>query len=155
MCQFPFVYEGVEYNECTTVNNARPWCYTDQENGKWGNCECSEHRTCSNKRCKPTWEYKGHTFSGCSSGAGILRYDQVHYRSWCKVEGGEGAIVDGWDNCDNCTGCKDWCLKRFQSLWGSERWDYCVKYDEDCGGCNLCVELASQPEWRRELGRRL
>ena len=27
-CQFPFVYKGVEYNNCTTVEKTQPWCAT-------------------------------------------------------------------------------------------------------------------------------
>merc|ERR1712228_936518 len=29
-CKFPFIYKGVTYNTCTSVdNNNQPWCYTD------------------------------------------------------------------------------------------------------------------------------
>ena len=38
-CKFPFTYQGIEYNKCTSLdNNGVPWCRT--ANG-WGNCESS------------------------------------------------------------------------------------------------------------------
>ena len=27
-CQFPFVYKGVKYDSCTTVEKTQPWCAT-------------------------------------------------------------------------------------------------------------------------------
>merc|ERR1712110_1277106 len=35
-CKFPFIYKGVTYNTCTSLDNNQPWCYTDGK--KWGNC---------------------------------------------------------------------------------------------------------------------
>ena len=48
-CVFPFVYDGVEYNECTSVDAANPgnvWCATEVApeynntviDGRWGDC---------------------------------------------------------------------------------------------------------------------
>ena len=38
-CTFPFTYNGIEYNECTSVaNNGVPWCRTATG---WGNCHMS------------------------------------------------------------------------------------------------------------------
>jgi len=46
-CQFPFIYKGVTYNECTTVEEDKPWCSTETnpttnehvgEGGHWGYC---------------------------------------------------------------------------------------------------------------------
>ena len=43
-CNFPFIYEGVEYNECTTTEDSKPWCSVETNaakehvEGKWGYC---------------------------------------------------------------------------------------------------------------------
>ena len=37
-CDFPFTYFGTEYKECTTVEEDKPWCLTDQSSGDWGYC---------------------------------------------------------------------------------------------------------------------
>ena len=48
-CVFPFVYDGVEYNECTSTDAANPgnvWCATEVDpeynntviDGRWGDC---------------------------------------------------------------------------------------------------------------------
>ena len=48
-CVFPFRYDGVDYNECTSVDAANPvnvWCATEVArefnntviDGKWGDC---------------------------------------------------------------------------------------------------------------------
>ena len=40
-CTFPFTYNGIEYNECTSVaNNGVPWCASTSASG-WGNCQKS------------------------------------------------------------------------------------------------------------------
>merc|ERR1711953_276206 len=57
-CKFPFIYKGVTYNTCTSVdNNNQPWCYTDGRTDElpnytgegdwmWGNCPTS---------CQASW----------------------------------------------------------------------------------------------------
>ena len=51
-CQFPFTYKGREYNTCITADHIYYdhaddygygvyWCYYDQEEGLWGNCDCN------------------------------------------------------------------------------------------------------------------
>ena len=38
-CSIPFIYKGVIYKSCTSVNHNRPWCSLDPVyKGKWGNC---------------------------------------------------------------------------------------------------------------------
>ena len=45
-CVFPFIYNGIEYTACTTVeNDGIAWCSTEVDvingnyvGGKWGNC---------------------------------------------------------------------------------------------------------------------
>ena len=59
-CLFPFIYNGVEYDDCTVVNSFdswRPWCVTKQgssgEDDKWGYCDCEENSTVSlNASCE-------------------------------------------------------------------------------------------------------
>ena len=45
-CVFPFNYNGVEYNGCTTIDADLPWCFID-ETGNWGYCgsNCKMHTT--------------------------------------------------------------------------------------------------------------
>ena len=51
-CVFPFMYKGVTYNECTSVEWDQPWCAVVVDNnqihikGKWGNCK----KTCNTGR---------------------------------------------------------------------------------------------------------
>jgi len=48
-CVFPFRYNGVTYNECTTTGSNFEWCstFTDSTNshqkGYWGNCDSKEN----------------------------------------------------------------------------------------------------------------
>ncbi|WP_281557521.1 alkaline phosphatase D family protein [Thalassomonas sp. RHCl1] len=43
-CKLPFKYGGIEYKGCITLDNTKPWCYTELDSsgkgieGKWGNC---------------------------------------------------------------------------------------------------------------------
>jgi alkaline phosphatase D len=38
-CMFPFTYQGVEYSDCTSIDNAGiDWCYYNSANGQ-GNCQ--------------------------------------------------------------------------------------------------------------------
>ena len=48
LCSFPFVYKGVQYNDCTTVDNVgKLWCSTQShltsryDGSLWGNCQCA------------------------------------------------------------------------------------------------------------------
>ncbi|CAK8689050.1 unnamed protein product [Clavelina lepadiformis] len=46
-CVFPFNYQGIWYNECTTINNnGQLWCSLStnyDESSSWGNCaRCPE-----------------------------------------------------------------------------------------------------------------
>jgi hypothetical protein len=57
-CVFPFTYNGVEYNDCTTAGHHQEWCYTDASASSWGNCNAyndiytniiaSKERVCTN-----------------------------------------------------------------------------------------------------------
>lgn len=43
-CNFPFIYNGVTYNDCTNVDESKPWCSIETDNsnnhitGEWGYC---------------------------------------------------------------------------------------------------------------------
>merc|ERR1712151_819825 len=41
-CVFPFIYNGKQYDSCTTVNNGgKLWCATERfYKSKWGSCSC-------------------------------------------------------------------------------------------------------------------
>merc|ERR1712189_151609 len=44
-CVFPFKFQGVSYNGCTTNGGSQPWCSTNTDAlgshmyGYWGNCD--------------------------------------------------------------------------------------------------------------------
>ena len=48
-CLLPFIYNGVEYDDCIFVNTFdswRPWCLTNPgQGGKWGHCDCNKNNT--------------------------------------------------------------------------------------------------------------
>eukprot|EP00929_Paragymnodinium_shiwhaense_P013382 TRINITY_DN121243_c0_g1_i1.p1 TRINITY_DN121243_c0_g1~~TRINITY_DN121243_c0_g1_i1.p1 ORF type:complete len:2145 (-),score=544.07 TRINITY_DN121243_c0_g1_i1:84-6518(-) len=44
VCMFPFTFNDVEYDNCTTADSTEPWCMTD-ESGHWGNCNCPDEAT--------------------------------------------------------------------------------------------------------------
>merc|ERR1712173_445843 len=39
-CVFPFTWRGTTYTRCTSEGHTEPWCFTERDNSKWGNCEC-------------------------------------------------------------------------------------------------------------------
>merc|ERR1711879_258625 len=47
-CEFPFIYDGMKYDSCTSIENTVPWCATQTSDdwgylqGNWGECspEC-------------------------------------------------------------------------------------------------------------------
>ena len=60
-CAFPFTYNGVEYNDCTTADHDQEWCYTVAgavSGSAWSNCKpyddiysniiASKERICTN-----------------------------------------------------------------------------------------------------------
>ncbi|XP_078357449.1 uncharacterized protein LOC144642352 isoform X2 [Oculina patagonica] len=41
-CVFPFVYAGVSYDSCTSINHNKLWCSFDAVYaGQWANCDCN------------------------------------------------------------------------------------------------------------------
>ena len=51
-CQFPFKYNGTEYNSCTTVDNPNndPWCAISLK----GNGNSDKVEKCNMKKCRQT-----------------------------------------------------------------------------------------------------
>lgn len=47
-CKFPFIYEGQQYNNCTSVGQSAPWCSRQTDSGGnhvegvWGFCQSEE-----------------------------------------------------------------------------------------------------------------
>ena len=37
-CHFPFTYRGKTYTSCTSEDHDQPWCATNTDSSKWGNC---------------------------------------------------------------------------------------------------------------------
>eukprot|EP00494_Astrolonche_serrata_P034449 UN34718 len=69
-CQFPFEYHGVTYDRCITDGHDQPWCYTNEEELEWGNCECK--KTCEGTApqgsiCHFPFEYGGETHYSCTN----------------------------------------------------------------------------------------
>merc|ERR550517_2409559 len=62
-CQFPFRYNGVVYTECTTVDQAGPWCSTSITAG-------GEHVPGSEGTCPASCPVDGSSGSGSGSGSG-------------------------------------------------------------------------------------
>ncbi|XP_078369975.1 protein SpAN-like [Oculina patagonica] len=49
-CVFPFVYEGVSYDSCTSINHNKLWCSFDAVYaGQWANCASCQDR---DRRCR-------------------------------------------------------------------------------------------------------
>lgn len=109
VCQFPFEYEGVVYNECTTEGHDQPWCYTDKADGKWGNCNCSE--------CKYT---KG-KFAQASNKVAETLGNLVRYNSYYHW-----TLEDCARNCAQKSDCKVWNWRAAQNNGGI---DECFIYD--------------------------
>jgi len=79
-CQFPFVYKGVEYKTCTTVDSTQPWCATivkKDNNGK---------HVPSKKGGENWWGYcgncKGEVDARCKAGG-----HTVLKHSWRAIKG--------------------------------------------------------------------
>ena len=62
-CVFPFVYNGLEYDDCTTVGKTKnlgayePWCATSLKNGNkmddWEYCKEGKAQDCRGKKLFP------------------------------------------------------------------------------------------------------
>ena len=81
-CQFPFIYEGVTYNECTTVDNVlTPWCSTLVTNtgqhvsGHWGNCAPLDQELAHTTFSNSTKTCAGSKYNICQAEA---NYGYIH-----------------------------------------------------------------------------
>merc|ERR1719282_1730995 len=106
-CVFPFTYQDTKYNECTSVDDVKPWCFTDLRSGEWGYCmgSCSTTSSTPARKTKPThsscqtengdacvfpFTYQGTLYHECTS--------VVAGKPWCFTDGG------GWGYCqESCS----------------------------------------------------
>lgn len=98
-CVFPFIFQGVQYDSCTTDGdpNSKPWCSTRTDNankhlsGFWGHCQtetCQEDdipepclpKTNDGSMCSFPFVYKGVTHLSCTS------VDDPAGKLWCSTE---------------------------------------------------------------------
>ncbi|XP_066276454.1 uncharacterized protein [Branchiostoma lanceolatum] len=68
-CAFPFVYRGLVFTQCTTVDSTRPWCSWGHlhTSGRWSYCECTF-----------PFRYQGRTYHSCTT-------DGWH-EPWCALD---------------------------------------------------------------------
>jgi hypothetical protein len=115
-CEFPFVYDGVEYSSCITDGYHAPWCMTNAANGTWGVCKYN---------CPMDGADLRRRLSAGDSGVTHLdHYHQIDGNGWCDDEEGTGPYGD--------TGFVIW------SFWSTrEAQDWC---DADAG----CIGFSSK-----------
>jgi len=85
LCKFPFEYDGVTYNTCTSVDNDnRNWCKTAND---WGDCmpscpgETRDPNACyteDRQLCEFPFEYNGVTYNTCTV---VDNYNM----NWCQT----------------------------------------------------------------------
>ncbi|XP_040574603.1 72 kDa type IV collagenase [Lepeophtheirus salmonis] len=112
-CIFPFKYNHVEYNMCTSVGTTRPWCGTSlyrdtDEVHTWDFCNSAcepEPTPNSNKcltiqgqECVSTFSYHGIEYYNCTS----VNNNGV---PWCATTVNESNGAVGWGICQNSFAC--------------------------------------------------
>jgi hypothetical protein len=85
-CEFPFVYDGVEYSSCITDGYHAPWCMTDAANSKWGVCKHNCPMDGANVRRRLS--------AGDSGVTHLDHYHQIEGNGWCDDEKGTGPFGD-------------------------------------------------------------
>jgi len=108
-CVFPFTYQGVQYNECITVdNNGVPWCSLTPDYDsdlEYGNCAPTLKTTNGNvipgTACVFPFTFNGIQYNKC-----ITEYNTI---PWCATTSNYDWDLQ-WGNCD----CTDSVVPTFQ-----------------------------------------
>lgn len=98
-CVFPFTYEGMVYNGCTTFDATDLWCATQSgdvgAHDQWGFCQCAEvNSTCGSDNTVSPFGY------GCQFPfihESVAYYDCIDSSSWCVTDSEAG--TQGYCNC--------------------------------------------------------
>jgi hypothetical protein len=102
-CVFPFMYKGMVFTGCTTIesDDNRKWCGTKTgevlSHGQWGYCECEKKEvstcggTANGEACVFPFTYEGVEYDDCT----MVEHDQP----WCLTRPG---LFDGHDKWGNC-----------------------------------------------------
>ncbi|XP_027715128.1 binder of sperm protein homolog 2-like isoform X5 [Vombatus ursinus] len=74
-CAFPFIYENVRYEHCTTVNSDFAWCSVDSIfNGKWRYCVSTDPPA-----CKFPFLFGKKLYHACTTDGYVLG------KTWCAL----------------------------------------------------------------------
>lgn len=117
-CIFPFIYQGVEYNQCTTIGEPRPWCSleTTAENvhvtGNFGFCRDKSQQEIqfSGTNKVRTADFRGNGVFNMTCKFPFI-YERVVYRQctwvgeskpWCSVEttAAKEHVAGKWGYCN-------------------------------------------------------
>ena len=107
-CRFPFVYNGITYDECTTVDfGGTPWCATgDNPDIDYGICQCDDTSatpsasstgstqclTYDGWPCVFPFTHKGQVYTNCT------KEDTTNFY-WCATAITSGHLVTSWGYC--------------------------------------------------------
>merc|ERR1719186_2399647 len=114
-CSFPFIFEGMTYNDCTTAKHSKSWCSIETDDkkehkgGAWGECPIDKKKERTgrfvqqgSRPCVFPFEYKGYKYTSCTTA-------RTNSGSWCAIhdqsmEGGSGQW--GWCDAAGITGTR-------------------------------------------------
>lgn len=132
-CHFPFVYNSVTYNTCTSVGKDGPWCYVSADSSRWGFCEVAVPviggNSPSGSVCHFPGTYKDQKFYKC--------FEEGQDRPWCytneeqtqwgdcamEVQGGQSKVGDTcFTRCSGSRHSQPWCWVDDQNT----RWGQCI-----------------------------
>lgn len=112
-CIFPFVYNGVMYNECTSDTSSKPWCpyklkgdmtYDDVGINKWDYCTSS----CTWSQRHPNLIKSWPTKSGFMCQFPFIHKEKLvyectrnleHEEKWCAYSTNNDKTMKDWDYC--------------------------------------------------------
>lgn len=86
-CNFPFKYDGTEYNQCTNASHVRDWCSTQTDSsgnhvsGNWGDCDDSANELVPRDKIR-------------YSGENICTDNYMHV---CSAKANYGGVSMDWD----------------------------------------------------------